>query len=508
MRLSVREARRRRDSAAGVAQRSDDSAAPTPACPSAISAGSIAIAERLLCRAPPACARFRRVPADAACVELQAFTPHRLACGRSGGRADAASRDDVFVDAARSSALLALVMRAARCGLLMRRDPGLRDPAAAIALRVERASASIARHVTPGCSRPLMEIGARSRAAAASSAMLDRRGNGPAARDAGAGRSLRRHRRQYAISIACPTPPRSWPRSSAGDRRACRLPYPALHATHGGIWLATADGHARGRPRRGDPLAAETPMILLNAPLVGQRLGYPELVRARPARALRLRPSGALRGADAARAWRARSGWSRPRATMRGRRLPARGGGGAARRCSAGRLARARGRLDRGAGARPAALAVGAGRSRPLIAKPRARRALAVLASCPNGRRRAPRPAAAPDRLIDAGRRSTRLGASDRRRRRGARRASAPMPPPPRAPSLRARARGGPIWCWPRRAPGSARRFGYLAPASLWAEQAGGAVWVSTYTKALQRQLAHESARLFPDAGERARRRS
>ena len=37
---------------------------------------------------------------------------------------------------------------------------------------------------------------------------------------------------------------------------------------------------------------------------------------------------------------------------------------------------------------------------------------------------------------------------------------------------------------------GIGKTLGYLAPASLWAEQSGGTVWVSTFTKALQRQLA------------------
>jgi ATP-dependent DNA helicase DinG len=46
---------------------------------------------------------------------------------------------------------------------------------------------------------------------------------------------------------------------------------------------------------------------------------------------------------------------------------------------------------------------------------------------------------------------------------------------------------------------GIGKTLGYLAPASLHAAHAGGPVWVSTYTKALQRQLAAESARLFPD---------
>src|SRR5947209_7581482 len=53
---------------------------------------------------------------------------------------------------------------------------------------------------------------------------------------------------------------------------------PALHATHAGIWLSSGDGEPR-EASRGEAIAraAETPHIILNAPLVGQRLGYPEL---------------------------------------------------------------------------------------------------------------------------------------------------------------------------------------------------------------------------------------
>jgi ATP-dependent DNA helicase DinG len=46
---------------------------------------------------------------------------------------------------------------------------------------------------------------------------------------------------------------------------------------------------------------------------------------------------------------------------------------------------------------------------------------------------------------------------------------------------------------------GIGKTLGYLAPASLWAAQSGGAVWVSTFTKALQRQISRESARIYPD---------
>ena len=50
---------------------------------------------------------------------------------------------------------------------------------------------------------------------------------------------------------------------------------------------------------------------------------------------------------------------------------------------------------------------------------------------------------------------------------------------------------------------GIGKTLGYLAPASLWAEKAGGPVWISTYTKALQRQLDAETARVWPDPAER-----
>ena len=57
-----------------------------------------------------------------------------------------------------------------------------------------------------------------------------------------------------------------------------QLPCPALHASHSGVWVAMPDGESRA-VGRGEAIriAADTPTILLNAPLVGQRLGYAEL---------------------------------------------------------------------------------------------------------------------------------------------------------------------------------------------------------------------------------------
>ncbi|MBI1181447.1 MAG: ATP-dependent DNA helicase [Alphaproteobacteria bacterium] len=53
---------------------------------------------------------------------------------------------------------------------------------------------------------------------------------------------------------------------------------------------------------------------------------------------------------------------------------------------------------------------------------------------------------------------------------------------------------------------GIGKTLGYIAPASLWAERNDGPVWLSTYTKNLQRQLDQELDRLFPDARTKARR--
>jgi ATP-dependent DNA helicase DinG len=53
---------------------------------------------------------------------------------------------------------------------------------------------------------------------------------------------------------------------------------------------------------------------------------------------------------------------------------------------------------------------------------------------------------------------------------------------------------------------GIGKTMGYLAPASLWSHSADGAVWISTYTKALQRQLVREARRIYPNDEEFRRR--
>lgn len=53
---------------------------------------------------------------------------------------------------------------------------------------------------------------------------------------------------------------------------------------------------------------------------------------------------------------------------------------------------------------------------------------------------------------------------------------------------------------------GLGKTLGYLAPAWLWAKRNGAPVWISTYTKNLQRQLEQETQRILPEPAERAER--
>lgn len=57
--------------------------------------------------------------------------------------------------------------------------------------------------------------------------------------------------------------------------------------------------------------------------------------------------------------------------------------------------------------------------------------------------------------------------------------------------------KGAPAMLLAEAGTGTGKTLGYLAPASLWAEASGGTVWVSTYTKALQRQLRREASRAW-----------
>ncbi len=272
------------------------------------------------------------------------------------------------------------------------------------------------------------------------------------------------------------------------------LPLPALHASHAGSWLRGADGAVR-TVGKGEAVtaAADTPLLLLNAPLVASRLGYPDLsgldllelfAFVHPARFMVPTPrglafalglqepcsddavplllqqaAGALLSTCDANGWPEREGaWSALQSLMRLRW--------------------------------PWAQVLA-----PRIRRPeRAERWL--FARLPEWRELPPRPQPAPV-VVGEEEIATRLalltgeGAEQREGQQAfAREAGRIFAPRER--------RGQPHLLLAQAGTGIGKTLGYLAPASLWSERAGGTVWVSTYTKNLQRQLRRESARAWP----------
>jgi ATP-dependent DNA helicase DinG len=282
---------------------------------------------------------------------------------------------------------------------------------------------------------------------------------------------------------------------------AVPLPLPALHATHAGIWLASGDGDVR-EASRGEAIsrAAETPHIILNAPLVGQRLGYPE-----------------LSGLDVLElfAFVHPARFAVPTAAGLSRTLGLEPPADQAKACAALRAIAERllGVFDdpdwrerEGAWTSNATLhRLGWGWA-PLIGSRLARpeRAERMLFSRLKqweeaGERQPPRTVAIDPADVRAkldhltGRAEAREG--QKAMAQAAAQVFAPKP-----------AKGSPKLLLAEAGTGIGKTLAYLAPASLWAEEAGGTVWVSTFTKALQRQLDAEGVKLFADPDERARR--
>jgi ATP-dependent DNA helicase DinG len=278
------------------------------------------------------------------------------------------------------------------------------------------------------------------------------------------------------------------------------LPYPALHASHGGIWIATAEetrAVSRGEAIR---IAADTPTILLNAPLIGQRLGHPELngldllelfAFLHPARFMVPTPRGLARaaGIDAPASDTDVAGFLRDAAAA----LLAVPAGQWPEREGAWNALQSLFRLRW-----PWAPALS-----PAIVKPgQAERWL--FSKLPEWEERPPRPAPRTVTLADSdvAERLARLTGSGAEQRQGQRDYAAAA-----AGAFAPREmRDSPNLILAEAGTGIGKTLGYLAPASLWAERAEGPVWVSTFTKALQRQLAQESERLFPDPEIRKRR--
>ncbi len=275
------------------------------------------------------------------------------------------------------------------------------------------------------------------------------------------------------------------------------LAFPALHASHGGIWVS--QGQQTRQVARGEAirLATDTPLLLLNAPLVAQRLGYAE-----------------LSGLDVLELFAflhpARFMVPTARGLARETALPAPSSEGATaaflREAATALIVRTRDNWPEREGAWTALQALERLRwpwagvlSPPVEAPEQAERWLfSRLAEWDEAAARpAPRSLRLAGEAVQA--RLTELTGHGAETRPG-QRAYATAATAAFAPRDRADA---PNLVLAEAGTGIGKTLGYLAPASLWAQNAGGPVWISTFTKTLQRQLAQESARVYPDAAER-----
>jgi len=273
-----------------------------------------------------------------------------------------------------------------------------------------------------------------------------------------------------------------------------KLP-PALHASHAGLWLTQEDGSLTTLSRgQALGLAASTPLLMVNAPLIGARLGNPDLhgldllelfaflfpaqfavpTVAGLARAMGLpAPEG---DAEATRLipriatemleWCERADWAEREGAWTGWRQLER------LRWSWAPLLQGR------------------------LAEPeRAERWLftRLVQWEEEPPRPKPRTIALPDgAVLDRLEALTGQGAEERQGQMDFALAAASsfQPVSPIRQETLTLAEAG---------TGIGKTLGYLAPATLWAEAAGGTVWVSTYTKALQRQLDRETRRHYPN---------
>jgi len=281
------------------------------------------------------------------------------------------------------------------------------------------------------------------------------------------------------------------------------LPLPVLHATHAGIWLLGGDESGAREASRGEAIGrlAETPHILLNAPVAGQRLGYGEVsgldllelfAFIHPARFVVPTVAGLARAvgleepvsdAEAAALLReiarrlldtlASPGWAEREGAWSANQTLWRVGWGWA----------------------------------PFVAerieKPeRGERMLFTRLNQweESGERPPPRTiSVSGDESEERLESLTGKGSETRAGQRAmAREAASIFDPRPRS--------GDPNMLLAEAGTGIGKTLAYLAPASLWAERSGGTVWVSTFTKALQRQLDGEGWKIVPDAAERKKR--
>jgi ATP-dependent DNA helicase DinG len=272
---------------------------------------------------------------------------------------------------------------------------------------------------------------------------------------------------------------------------ASPLPFPALHASHSGIWIADERGVREVARGVAIGKATETPMIMLNAPLVAHRLGYPELsgldllelfAFLHPARFVVPTPEGLADelGLDRPTDDSAAAAFMREAATQLLDITQARDW---AEREGAWTAAQSLMRLRW-----PWAQLLTPRLKKPQEAERWLFSKLSEWEEAPP--RPQPRPVSLGAEEVQA--KLAALTGSDAETRQGQRdyaqaaaRAFAPRDAPDRPHVVLAEA-----------GTGIGKTLGYLAPAALWAERAQGAVWISTFTKALQRQMDVETQKL------------
>ena len=273
------------------------------------------------------------------------------------------------------------------------------------------------------------------------------------------------------------------------------LPLPALHASHGGAWMR--DGTGTTRPvSKGEAVmsAADTPLLIINAPLVATRLGYPDLsgldllelyAFIHPARFVVPTPKGLAHALDL----------EEPKDDADVPRLLQEAAGALLDICESPAWQEREGAwtalqsLTRMRWPWVTLLA-------PRIARPeRAERWLFTRLPEWEESAELPQPRQVTLERDEVLQRLARLTGSDAEQRptQQAYAAEAAAAFAPRQSS------GRPHVLLAQAGTGIGKTLGYLAPASLWSEQSGGTTWVSTYTKALQRQLRKESRRAWPE---------
>ena len=282
---------------------------------------------------------------------------------------------------------------------------------------------------------------------------------------------------------------------SAPDSPRPALALPALHASHAGSWIGSADGVTRGISK-GEAVmaAADTPHLILNAPLVATRLGYPDLsgldllelfAFIHPARFCVPTPKGLAHALDLPEP---EDGAQVPRLLQQAAAvlLAHCESDDWVEREGAWSVLHALGRLRW-----PWAPVLG-----PHVRQPQKAEKW-LFSRLPEWEENPERPQPAQVTLGDAAilNQLENLTGADAERREGqrsySREAGSIFAPRER--------REKPHVLLAQAGTGIGKTLGYLAPASLWSEQSGGTVWVSTYTKNLQRQLRSEATRAWPD---------